>query len=377
VARTRLGALRRVALGLVLLLVAAVAVEGVSSLWSLARDVRALQPPPENFRQAKYDTLVGWVPMPNLAIRDNFGPGIPLTTSADGMRIHRPVATLAAGERRIICSGDSFTFGSGVGDSDTFCARLEHELPGTRTLNMAQRGYGNDQMYLRYRRDAARYPHQLHLFAFIWGDFERMSAKTFLGYSKPLLRLRDDRLVVENVPVPPWKGWSRWTAAAGVLPQSRLMQLVSERAGDGEGAKLRRVDARVLDVSAWIFRDLAKLGRERGSALVLVYLPTIADLRPGAHDERRRWLATFGHDSGVPVVDLTDEMRQLPTDSLQWLFITANQLPVNGSGGHYTAAGHAWVASRLAAHLKAIPAADSALTAPSPSPIAAKGAAHD
>ena len=353
---------RNILIGAALAIVGVTALEGLSSMASLGRAFRALQPPPANFRQAAYDSLVGWVGLPDLSIRDNYGPGAHLTTNADGMRIHRPVTrALASGERRIVCSGDSFTFGSGVGDGDTFCARLEHEFPGVRTLNMAQRGYGNDQAYLRYRRDAGAYPHQLHLFAFIWNDFERMTLTSFTGYPKPVLALRDGRLVPENVPVPEWKGWSRWTAATSLLPRLRLMQLLRDVAEVSDSAKMARVDTRVMGPVEAIFRDLGRLGAERGSELILVYLPSPSDLAPGPHDLRRRKLADLTREIGVTLVDLTDEIRQLPADSTQWMYITANALPVAGSSDHYTAAGHAWVAERLATHLRSLPATRAAL----------------
>jgi hypothetical protein len=360
--------LRRIAIGAVLLVVAGLGLEGASSLWMLVAEARALEPPPENFRQAAYDSLVGWVGMPNLSIRDNYGPGIPLTTDARGLRIHRPVAAPAAGERAILCSGDSFTFGSGVGDADTFCARLEQEMPGVRTINLSQRGYGNDQMYLRYKRDGARYPHQIHLFGFIWNDFERMTMTSFFGYPKPVLRVRDGQLVAENVPVPQWEGWSRLTASASLIPRSRLMQLVRGRVDLSDSARLARVDAQVWGPMEAIFRDLGRLGKERGSAQVLVYLPAPNDITPGAYDARRVKLAALSRQTGLPLIDLTEEMRKLPADTLEWMFITANALPVRGSALHYTPKGHAWVAARLAAHLRAMPEA-------APAPAAASAAA--
>jgi hypothetical protein len=361
--RRRAGTIvRRAVLGAALAVLALVALEGASSMFGLARAVRALQPPPENFRQAAYDTLVGWIGIPNLAIRDNYGPGIRLTTNAEGMRIHRPATTpLAPGEHRVVCSGDSFTFGSGVADDETFCARLEQEIPGIRTLNLAQRGYGNDQMYLRYRRDGVRYPHQLHLFNFIWADLERMTMTSFLGYEKPVVRVRDGRLVAENVPVPEWGGWSRWTDAMALLPRIRLMQLLRERVDLSDSAKMARVDAQVMEPLEAIFRDLARLGKEHGSAVVLVYLPAPPDLVPGPWDARRAKLAALARKTGVRFVDLTDEIRQVPADSVDWLFITVNALPVRGSSGHYTPQGHAWVAKHLAEHLRAMPEVAAAL----------------
>ena len=340
-----------------------IGVEGLSSFGLLASDIRNIPHTPENFRQARYDTLLGWVGLPNLARTDNYGPGTRLTTNADGMRIHRPVtAALAPGEKRIICSGDSFTFGSGVSDDETFCAYLEQELPGVRTLNMSQRGYGIDQAYLWYKRDAVRYPHQVHVFAFIWADFERMAVTTFTGYPKSILRLKNGTLAVENVPVPQWTGESRLTGALGLLPDLRLVQLIQRHTDQSDVTKLARVDAQVWDIALAVFKDLARLNRERGSNLVLVYLPAPADLTPGAQDNRRRRLAEFSRSSGIPFVDLTAEIRTVPPDSTDWMFITPNALPVQGSSGHYTAVGHRWVAARLAEHLRAIPAVAASLS---------------
>jgi hypothetical protein len=354
-----------VAGSLVALVLCALALEGASSFGLLARDIRRIPRTPENFRQATYDTLLGWVGLPNLSRADNYGRGLRLTTNGDGMRIHRPVtAALAPGEKRIICSGDSFTFGSGVSDDETFCAYLEQDLPGVRTLNMAQRGYGIDQAYLWYKRDAVRYPHQVHVFAFIWADFERMAVTTFTGYPKSRLRLRDGKLALENVPVPQWRGESKLTAALGLLPSLRLVQLVQRRTDQSDSTKLARVDAQVWDVAMAVFRDLDRLNKERGSNLVLVYLPAPADLEPGPQDNRRRRMAEFSRQSGIPFVDLTSEIRTVPPDSADWMFITPNALPVQGSSGHYTAAGHRWVSARLAEHLRAMPAVASSLGIP-------------
>ena len=352
---------------ILLSLAAVAAIEGVSSLALMIRDARRAAPtrPKSNFPQAAYDSTIGWVGLPNLSIPNNFGPGLSLTTTADGMRIHRPVMPqLFPGERRAICSGDSFTYGSGVSDGETFCAVIEHEIPGLVTLNMAQRGFGIDQAYLWYRRDGSRYSHQLHLFAFIWNDFERMTLRSFWGYSKPILRLKDGRLVTENVPVPPWAGTRETSASSSVLAESRLVQLVQRLAGPSESAQLRRVETQIWDVAEAVFHDLARLNRQRGSVLVLVYLPAPSDLLPGPYDARRKKLADFSKRSGISLIDLTPEIRQLPADTLDWFFITPNALPVGGSAGHYTAAGHRWVATRLAEHLRAIPAAAAALPAP-------------
>lgn len=338
--------------------------EGLSSAGLFVRDVRAIKPA-GNFRHSAYDTLLGWAGLPNLHDPDYFGPGISLSSNADGMRTHVVAAQPdTTATRHLICSGDSFTLGSGVADSETFCADLEHDFPGLHTYNMAQQGYGIDQAYLWYRRDGIRYPHQVHLFAFIWNDFERMALTSFTGYPKPRLALRSGRITVQNVPVPHWSGVSSWPQVAGLLPELRLVQLVERRANLTDEVKMRRTEATVLPVAHAVFRDLHRLDDERGSQLVLVYLPTLQDVDPGPLDLRRDSLATFARAAGIPFIDLTPELRQVSADSIGWMFITPHALPVSWPSGHYSAAGHRWAADHIAAHLRAIPAVDSALTPP-------------
>jgi hypothetical protein len=92
-----------------------------------------------------------------------------------------------------------------------------------------------------------------------------------------------------------------------------------------------------------------------------VYLPAPPDLAPGPYDVRRERMEKFSKKAGIPFIDLTPAIRAVPPDSLDWLFITPNALPVEGSSGHYTASGHRWVAAQLASQLRAIPPVAGAL----------------
>ncbi len=85
---------------------------------------------------------------------------------------------------------------------DTWCHLLSVYDERIETVNIGQQGYGVDQSYLRFRRDASELEHTIHLFTFVDGDFARAGRRSYRGYAKPLLRLVEDESEVGNVTVP-------------------------------------------------------------------------------------------------------------------------------------------------------------------------------
>lgn len=150
-----------------------------------------------------YDPEIGWVALPNLSFPDLFGPGIGLRTNAQGFRRSEDTEKqVPRGKIRVVASGDSFTFGYGVSNEDAWTAVLEHLDPRLEVINLGMSGYGFDQAYLWYRRAGLPLEHQVHVFAFISDDFERMRRTEVFGYDKPRLVLEGGELALENIPVP-------------------------------------------------------------------------------------------------------------------------------------------------------------------------------
>lgn len=309
-------------------------------------------------RHTRYDPELGWVSEPNLSLPDMYGKGIYLHTNAQGFRGSLPVPpAVPAGHRRAICSGDSYTLGYGVDDDHTWCHLLAALTPGLETVNMGQGGYGVDQAYLWYRRDAAALRSQTHLFAFITNDFQRMQSNVFIGYGKPLLALRGDGLAVTNLPVPRPAPLARWLSGHSghfeMLATVRLARAVAGKLGkppalstlDGEAAQA---------VAGRLFETLQALDRARGSRLLLVYLPTPADFRTCESDLWRAFTADKARALGVPVLDLVAALRRLPAAEADRFFIKSSETHYFGAAGHYTAAGNAWVAREVHAWMEGI-----------------------
>ena len=341
--------------------------EGLASTALVVRELLSTKPIAER-SHTTYDADLGWINLPDLFIPDMYGPGRYLRTNAQRLRGNAAVpARNTEGKVRLICSGDSFTFGYGVDNDHTWCQRLVALNPRLETINMGQGGYGVDQAYLWYKRDGVVLDHDLHLFTFVTTDFERMLSDRFLGYGKPTLDVRHGALVVQNVPVPPPSWYRLWlnrnAPTLQHLSSVKLLQGLGPTNGAPVGGRSRE------EVSEWIqqvvdavFADLQRLNGSKHSALVLVLLPTRQDYVGSASEFWRDFLRTEAADRHVAFIDVIEELRKLPPQEIEPLFIADGALDYVGAAGHYSEAGNAYVADVLYRRLLAIPEAAVKLT---------------
>ena len=86
----------------------------------------------------------------------------PGTCEAGGRRCFDSLGARGRGERaarpepafrRIVCFGDSYTYGSDVDDGEDWPAQLEALDPAREVVNLGVGGYGTDQALLRFRRE--------------------------------------------------------------------------------------------------------------------------------------------------------------------------------------------------------------------------------
>lgn len=302
-------------------------------------------------RHVRPDPLLGWVNERSIHRPDLYGPGRSLTINSQGFRSARDFALrIPSGRYRIVCSGDSFTLGYGVDDADPWCAQLEALDPRIESVNMGQGGYGLDQAYLWYERDAAAIEHQLHLVAFIVDDISRMTEAEFNGYPKPLLTLDGGTLTRTGVPVPaPPPPWIRRTLdTASQLRTVEALRGIGRRLGI-DGARKRPGHANDDETRAVVTALLAalqQLDRERHSDLVLVELPVDFGDQRDPHD----WAAFVEQQAralGIPLLQLANAFQDLSATQHAAMFFQEGQEADPGAEGHYTAAGNARVAQLI------------------------------
>jgi hypothetical protein len=331
--------------------------EGLCSVLLVAMHVYTASPPAGERIHTRYDPDLGWTSKPNVELKHVYGPGRSIRTNSQGFRDDQDFGVnVPPGKVRVVCSGDSFTFGHGVDNRDTWCQLLAASDPRLETVNMGQGAYGFDQAYLWYMRDGTRLQHDVQVFAFITDDVERMRRDEFEGWGKPVLRVKDGALVVDNVPVPKRGELAAWLReklaplrelrtfeALRAVATSLVPSSLAARRG------LAQSDAETREALAKVLESLQQANAAKGSRLVVVHLPVKWECAPEA--EPSEWTESVKADCaerGIPFLDLVEDFRSLPQEQLAKMFLVP-------TGGHYSRRGNRRVAEIVVRSLASDP----------------------
>jgi hypothetical protein len=334
-----------------------IVIEGTASLVGFAIALsEGLKPPERGRLYMRYDPDLGWSNVPDTHLESFYGPGRSLTINGQGVRAKRAYAARPLpGKLRTLCTGDAYTFGTGIDDDSTWCAQLERLDARLETVNLGQDGYGLDQSYLRVRRDGVALDFDLLLFAFERDDFSRMEKDDYHHYAKPVLRVGPSgELEVHNVPVPDDGARMPWLMRnASLFERLRIVELARPALRALRRPAVGLAPPELAELSGKVFEELARLCEQRRATLVLVYLPTFADYdKPG--ELWRTRIAREARKRNLAFVDLVDELRGLPRSEVA-RFFEPGEGANDGSQAAFSEAGHAWVAQALLAHLRRLP----------------------
>ena len=331
-------------------------IEGAASLLLFARDAGSTELVEARAVSSQFDPELGWIARPSFHEPNFYGRGRGIRTDERGLRIGDGNAG-EEGRPVTVCSGDSFTWGYGVAAEDTWC-HLLGEMLGTQTVNLGQSGYGVDQAFLLYMREAPRLDHSLHLFTFIEDDFVRAQSDEFLGYPKPLLGLVDGEIQTLNAPLPQ-DSWYRSLRRrlAGPASELRAVRVLTGLMNGTGGAGGGPSGGAYSEVVEQMLARLAEVNRAKSSRLVLILLPN-----EGMHARPRdsRWqtdVKRIADSLGIPFFDLTEELRALEGSQVASLFQQFEDMPQEEVsfqlwGGHYSEEGNAWAAAAIRERLE-------------------------
>lgn len=306
----------------------------------------------------RYDRDLGWENIPNYYEKDFYDPGVYVKTNAAGLRSGKEFgAEVPADKLRIVCSGDSFTFGVGVDNDHTWCQQLAAADNRLETVNMGEAGYGLDQMYLWYQRGGMRLSHDVQIFAVVNDDFRRLQLTNINGYGKPVLKIQNGELVPGNVPVPRYPGLVRWMLAnPDLIFQLRSLQLLQSGVETVLPSSSNKITEMQREVVAKIVEKLQAVNQQKNSKLIFVYLPVQKEY--SARDSTLVWRNMLRDESarlGVTFIDLLDDLHKFPKSQMETFFIPAGSQFYTSAAGHYSDYGNEFVARELYGRLATMP----------------------
>jgi hypothetical protein len=330
-----------------------VLVEGVSSTVLLGWDsLFKTGPGLESRKHVQFDPELGWVNQPGLVAPDLYGPGVGATINAQSLRAqHEFSPAVPPGRSRVLCSGDSFTFGVGNADAETWCQQLEAAHPQVEAANAGEAAYGIGQMYLKARRlSEQQLKWNVHVTGFIADDVRRLTTLDFGGRNKPRARLKDGVLTWEGQPVTQASPLYLWFRAnRRVFAPLRFLEL-----GGRVGQKFSKPGPRgaawspaeTADTVIAVFEATRELSRAQDAVAVFAFLPSGPHFDP--EDERwRRELLPRCAAKGLICLDVVAPIRALDDASEDGMY--------TARWAHFSADGNRRVAEALWTQLVAIP----------------------
>lgn len=284
----------------------------------------------------QYDAELGWVNTPGKMYPAYYGLGQDLSIDENGFR---RTDEKSDAPLRAVCSGDSFAFGFGVGDTAAWCSQLAQLSPELHTINFGVGGYGVDQAFLRYLRESPKVEHQIHFFTFINEDFERARSLNYRGLGKPGLNLKAGILSAANTPVPKRAVGVpqafRYLASLEKMSLVRFLHALQGRVSEPEAPKLEVSRARL--VFSKMFQELVSFDRARGVRTVFIFLPRADDFEGEPY--WRDFVRNEARKLELPYIDLVEKLRELPAERVESFFLPTDR--------HYTEAGNTWAAAQI------------------------------
>jgi len=323
----------------------------------------------------RYDRDLGWSLSSNWrGQHKHYDFSVSYSTNRDGFRGElsiNPDNTVA----RYAVLGDSFTFGFGVNDDETFVHLLHTaNQPDKSFLNLAVPGYSTDQEWLLLQRRALKYnPTHLMLVVYLGNDLydNQLPFPLQADNAKPYFELspENSELILKNSPVPLEKKtferarsdrqrvlgfWDDSLTNRNIarffdkFPLFRLLKLQFSAYPDFT-PELAKHHIYTLRLFTAIIQEIQIFSREKQMGLTIVLLPGQSFIkRPNAPDAQsqeyfRKKIAAILSQIQVEVIDVALLLRE-----------RYSQHPGNWyhpNEGHLTVEGHRIVADILSRHI--------------------------
>ncbi|MFN0076477.1 MAG: SGNH/GDSL hydrolase family protein [Prosthecobacter sp.] len=281
-------------------------------------------------------------------------------TNHQGFRGKTPVSSQAV-VPRILCLGDSFTFGVGAADSETWPVRLQDALGttgvSTEVVNAGVMGWGLTEYWIWSRQHASKYHPKLIIVGCHASDWE--NAFNGLVSLEPDGSLKTHQVVRKDVSVlksitakiPFYDFISTHSALAALIKESVIQWTRTGTVGGMVGGPPEEAANSVelaAPINQALLGGLQQAAAAAGAGLLVVFIPSHGEMEWGenAHHNYRRFrelIQTWTTALAIPHVDATLLLRA---------HLEKHHLPVHAlfhvRNGHCTPLGYEVIATGVA-----------------------------
>jgi hypothetical protein len=315
----------------------------------------------------RYHASLGWTLSPNWQGRHQHHDfDVNYQTNLLGYR--GPFQTFTNQQTKTVLIGDSFTFGLGVNDEDTFSHQL-NQMQSNQYLNLGIPGYSTDQQWLLIEELSELFNAKHYLLFFYLGNDLIDNALSYpmqANQAKPVFQLNNGELTLEETPIsrlPKSKLTSTFdikqiidtseqqSEMEQLTQRSNLLRLLMPPTLNSDG--IHQLEQH-LDQTLSYHRTLAKALlnkinahlKQKNVSFTLVTMPNKNFiLNPNSasaalQDYVRRQLIEIGGESDIPVYDLEQKMKQAQQQPKSTMWFHPHE-------GHLNAEGHKIVAQLL------------------------------
>ncbi len=286
--------------------------------------------PKMDFFYAKHDPLLGWRLTPNIDKVQTFYEK-ELTTNSKGIRskveynYQRP-----AGKVRILILGESFTFGTEVGDEETYPYYLQKILPSAEVINFGVFGYGFDQMLLYLKEEGLKYNPDIVIIPFLEIDKNR-SLLGFRDYAKPYFVIENHKLSLKNVPIAaPEETYKNEFFRSKLID---IIKIVHRNILVKTGAYQKQED----EINQAIFHELVDTIKNAGAVPVFAYLQGIRDvIKKQTMSEKDSKFFEYWDKEGVHCIYLLSYIREVNAMQIKAMGLEGKTVAVQRKHGHFS-----------------------------------------
>ncbi len=303
------------------------------------------------------DPELGEIPVPGQQGERRF-PGVftfRYSNNSLGWRGRREYREAKQTDYRVLFLGDSFTYGLGVNDDQTFAALVEKALRGDRlsveVMNAGCPGKGTDYELKSFQTVGRTFHPDLTVLCFFSNDFQDNERGEYYNIGKrgelQVKPLNCSRSFIKNVldRLPAYNWLISWSQAANLVKQAGVTAVIKWAHKSGPGANNDLVVSYTRSASGFETAANKELTRiyvehlnaavkQAGGALMMFYIPIYQEVqeyrqtRTISADERA--IQRIAADNGIMLWSLTPLLAHSgqPMDRLYY------------KEGHWTAAAH-------------------------------------